>query len=136
MTATTNPATADGRRQLSRREIFGANVPRAFKRGVEETRIARERGLLRDSRSFISLAGHSILYGIDKVRRREEVYQRDNGQCQVCRKFVSPAEAEMDHVKGGLTGRCDCAANLQILCGPCHRLKHVQVQWAKAVSRS
>ena len=109
---------------------------RGFKRGVEETRIARERGLIRDKRSFISLDGHSILYGVDKTRRREEVYARDNGQCQVCRKFVSREGAELDHVKGGLTGRCDCSGNLQILCGPCHRQKHVQVQWAKAVSRS
>jgi hypothetical protein len=105
-------------------------VSRGFKRGVEETRIARERGQIRDKRSFVSLDGHSILYGVDKTRRREEIYVRAQGRCEGCvvRHYVPWESGEMHHRQGGLTGRCDCLENLMWVCSEFHRAQHVQVR--------
>ena len=103
---------------------------RGFKRGIEETRIARERGQIRDPRSFISLDGHSILYGVDKTRRREEIYARAQGRCEGCpsRHYVPWEVGEWHHIRGGLTGRCDCLGNALWTCGDFHRAQHVQVR--------
>ena len=114
-------------------------MPRGFRKDIAAT---QDRKLL-DSRSFVSRqlilgnyecqnAKHEILYGKDKSARRREVYERAKGRCEQCGRAASWETGEWDHIKGGLTGRCDCLSNAQWVCGAnsngCnfHRRKHNQ----------
>ena len=104
------------------------------------TKLLRENGLLLDSRSFIGyrkedMTPHLHLKGEDLSKQREKVFYRSNARCQLrispdC--VVNPVwqeSGELDHIQGGLVGRCDCLHNLQWACKPCHRMKHIQVRW-------
>ena len=95
-----------------------------------------------DKRSFISLSGHLYLKGDDIREQRQKVYERDKGICHGidvegyrCKRYVSWNTGHMDHIQGGLVGRCDCMHNLQWLCPDCHRAKHVQVQFSRRVEK-
>lgn len=102
-------------------------MPRGAKIDHEST---AELGFV-DDRSFRSIDGHDYLKGDDIRSRRQEVYDRDKGICRKCYTPVSWSYGHMDHVVGGLVGRCDCMHNVQWLCPDCHRAKHVQVQFSR-----
>lgn len=87
-----------------------------------------------DSRSYWTNSGHEYLFGADAMKRRDEVYDRDQGICQArgCGKWVRRDLAHMHHRQGGLVGRCWCMHNLEIQHGRCHLSgEHVQVKWTK-----
>jgi hypothetical protein len=87
-----------------------------------------------DPRSYWTNSGHEYLFGADASKRREEVYERDQGICQArgCGRRVSWDAAHMHHRQGGLVGRCWCKHNLEIQCPKCHLVnEHVQVMWTK-----
>lgn len=105
--------------------------------GKKDERLSKtlyENGLFGDERSCIiydpEMNPHLRLKGIDMMMQRKRLLAKWDGRCGICRMpvyegFSSP---EMDHKQGGLVGRCDCQHNLQLVCPPCHRAKHVQVQ--------
>lgn len=104
-------------------------------RGAKIDREATRLAHFLDPRSFRSLDNHDYLKGKDVEPRRREVYLRDGGFCQVCRRegvrnFVG-WQGEMHHVQGGLVGRHDDLENLEWICPAHHRATHVQVKWSK-----
>lgn len=54
---------------------------------------------------------------------RENVYARDRGQCQYCRKKVSRSEATYDHVVPRSQGGGANWENIVIACVPCNQVK-------------
>lgn len=93
------------------------------KRDITATKLAN----FSDNRSFISLAGKLFLYGKqDWEYQREAVLMRDRGRCQACGCLPDPPE--IDHIVPRGKGGSDDLENLRVLCGPCHRAKHFQVQ--------
>ena len=55
-----------------------------------------------------------------KKEIKNEVWNRDNGQCVDC---SSQKDLEFDHIIPYSKGGADSAQNLQILCRPCNRKK-------------
>ena len=115
-------------------------MPRGFKRNVGATEYARNNlGLFKDKRSFIGfIAGepdipHEILYGKDKEHRRYDIFQQSKGMCVLCSipHFVPWEEGEWHHLKGGLTGRCDCKHNGAWICRAAHRRLHVHTRFGE-----
>jgi 5-methylcytosine-specific restriction endonuclease McrA len=111
----------------------GALVPKGFKRDLAVSRLLHSNCLLRDKRSFATLpdsAGkiHLKLFGEDIDGARIFVFQRAWGKCEECRALITWEGYDMHHIKGGLSGRCDCLDNLLALCRDCHKAKHVQVR--------
>lgn len=90
-----------------------------------------------DPRSFIGQRIHPgtthqccYLRGKDVGPARQAIYERDKGLCQTCQRFSDSDDGEMHHIQGGLgLQRCSCPENLEWICGPCHRAKHVRVMW-------
>ena len=63
-------------------------------------------------------------YGWQWTKQRELVMLRDCGLCQVCAKQGIVALAtEVDHIRPKAEGGTDDDANLQAICGPCHKAK-------------
>jgi len=93
--------------------------------------VATQASFFLDRRSYVTHSGHAYLFGNDVTMRRHEVYERDLGKCQDCGKRALWDEGEMNHIQGGLVGRCTCMHNLEWLCKPCHRARHVSVKWSK-----
>ena len=111
-------------------------MPHGFKRDVTMTRAMRENRFLMERGSFCTLpdvAGkvHFHLEGSDRSRMRQIVYIRAKGRCQNrrCGAPIVWDTFEMDHIKGGLSERCDCLHNLRALCLGCHRARHPQVKF-------
>lgn len=107
-------------------------MPRGFKMDTKLTKRLFQNGLLLDKRSFIGYdteqIPHLLLYGEDISMQRARVFQKSKGRCAICRRLT--LDGEMDHIKSGNSGRCDCADhNLRILCPDCHRSRHVQVKF-------
>ena len=73
------------------------------------------------------------LFGIDRLRRHNEIRERARGWCQGCeRAHYVGIEGEWHHIKGGLgVQRCDCAENALLVCQTFHRNHHVRVKWTK-----
>lgn len=113
---------------------------RGAKKDVTVTRLLRANGLLLDPRSFVSLGSEPHLYlsGDDIVCQRQRVAHRSKGKCGICKKpiviFGLDQDWEMDHKQGGLVGRYDDLENLQALCRPCHRRKHVRPKFSKKLA--
>lgn len=85
-----------------------------------------EKAQFRDKRSYWTNAGHMYLFGIDAQDVRAIIYARDRGNCNVC-GIACGVFGELDHIKGGNTDdRCWCNHNLQWICRPCHRKKHLR----------
>jgi 5-methylcytosine-specific restriction endonuclease McrA len=127
---------------------------RGFKIDKTQTASLFERGLFRDSNSYITFekkthgpvaTWHLILFGVDKSNMRAEVFRQNRAKyrdgyprCDECNRIVSEqAEAgqagEWDHILNQPGTRCDCPENAQILCRTCHVKKHPRVQWTKNV---
>jgi hypothetical protein len=106
---------------------------RGHKRDEPLTKMLRENGLLLDAHSFVGydleMKPHVLLKGGDIILQREAVLIKSRYRCADCKRVLLPGEEELDHIQGGLSGRCDCRHNLQILCGDCHRKKHVRVKF-------
>lgn len=103
-------------------------MPRGAREDVGVTKLLFANGLLLDRDSFVSLNAnepHLFLYGDDITCQRQRVWHRGKHKCASCGMAVGPfsQDWEMDHIQGGLVGRCDCLHNLQILCRPCHKKK-------------
>ncbi len=54
---------------------------------------------------------------------RENVYARDNGRCQYCKRVVNRAEATHDHIIPRAHGGRTCWENIVIACVPCNQRK-------------
>jgi hypothetical protein len=106
---------------------------RGHKRDEPLTKMLRENGLLLDAHSFVGydlqMQPHILLKGPDIILQREAVLIKSRNRCAGCKRVLLPGEEELDHIQGGLSGRCDCRHNLQILCFDCHRKKHVRVKF-------
>jgi hypothetical protein len=102
-------------------------VPRGAKKDITVSKLLYENGLLLDKRSFISLGAEPHLYlkGRDVEKQWDRLWESTVGSCANCRLIIY-GNWVMDHKQGGLVGRCDCLHNLQVLCPPCHRAKHVR----------
>jgi len=94
-------------------------------------REATEARRFRDDRSYVTHSGHEFLFGDDVRARRQEVYERDEGKCQGCRKYIGWTWGHMHHRQGGLVGRCTCLHNVEWRCIDCHAKEHVRVMWGK-----
>jgi hypothetical protein len=110
--------------------------PLGSKRDLAETKKRQESGEFLDSRSYVSLKGHEYLAGKDTERRRREIYDRDQGFCQLklegCSVWAGWEQGEWDHVISGLVGRCDCKGDGKghggrWVCRNCHRRRHGQL---------
>lgn len=76
---------------------------------------------------------HERGYGYKWTRIRERVLRRDNGLCQECLRQNRVTQAEhVDHIVRKADGGSDDDANLQSLCGPCHRAKTAQEKRRRA----
>ena len=106
-------------------------MPRAAKVAHTETKYLHDTGVLVDKRSFVGLDGHQYLKGDDISRRRREVFERDGYKCKVCGAAVDWETGELDHIQGGLVGRHDDMSNLQTICAPCHRAKHLHTRFGE-----
>lgn len=69
------------------------------------------------------------LRGKDVGIQRNRVFLRDKQRCQECGRALEWSECEMDHIRSRGRGGDDHLDNLQTLCPPCHRRKHVSVRW-------
>lgn len=65
--------------------------------------------------AFLLIGGYGALGRRPSPETRRKVIERDEGRCQSCGKPGS----DLDHVDGN----SDDPSNLQMLCGPCHRVK-------------
>jgi 5-methylcytosine-specific restriction endonuclease McrA len=54
---------------------------------------------------------------------RENVFARDSGKCQYCRRPVNRAEATYDHIIPRAHGGRTCWENIVIACVPCNQRK-------------
>lgn len=112
-------------------------MPRGAKKDTTVTKALVANGIFWDKRSFISLGTEPHLYlkGDDIKLMRQRVWARAKRKCANCKREIIyqdfDADWEMDHKQGGTVGRCDCLHNLQVLCRPCHRAKHVQVKFTQ-----
>jgi hypothetical protein len=107
-------------------------MPRGARRDLAVTKLLRDNGMLSDSRSFVSHPDseakvHLYLKGLDLSFQRDRVFVRDKGRCRLRLKGCTGIAEELDHVKGGTCGRCDCKNNLRAACGNCHRKRHVHL---------
>ena len=120
-------------------------MPRGFKKSPEETKLAR----FLDPRSFVSLPKmlkhcpntvHSLLYGKDKGKWREQVWKKANGRCEKCGAYapfdgVDGYCGEAHHIGHKPAERCDCVANGSWRCGrfvrDCHSGCHPKPQWTR-----
>jgi 5-methylcytosine-specific restriction endonuclease McrA len=60
----------------------------------------------------------SIVSGYQASKQRLRIRQRDEYQCQMCRRGVSVGV--VDHIIALVNGGNDDDTNLQLLCDPCH----------------
>lgn len=101
---------------------------RGFKSDTKASAVLRKNGLFEDLRSRLVYDGnykpHLLLWGMDKSRQRARVFAKSRSKCKICQTPITPDSFEMDHINGGLSGRCDCIENLQALCHTCHNAKH------------
>lgn len=57
-------------------------------------------------------------------RRIAEIFARDDGRCQECKRKLRPGDDyEVDHIIALSKGGTDENSNLQILCSGCHAIK-------------
>ena len=107
------------------------------KRDVAATKALRANRFFLSGQSYITLPDdegicHFVLEEIDRAAVRVQIAGRANGRCESLRHApgCSRKADEMDHVRGGYSGRCDCFAhgrkkgNLQMLSRECHQQKH------------
>lgn len=112
-------------------------MPHGFKRDLQQTKALKANRFLMERGSFQTLPVegkiHFHLEGSDRSRMRNIVWARSKGKCQNrrCRKPITFDSFEMDHIKGGTSGRCDCLHNLRALCPECHRARHPQVRFGE-----
>lgn len=119
---------------------MGDAMSRGFKRDTKLTKRLRENGFLEDRRSFVGydleMIPHFVLFGMDLTTQRHLVWAKSRGNCAICRRRLDSLAWEMDHIQGGLSGRCDCSHNLRALCVDCHRSRHVQVKFGASRSQA
>jgi hypothetical protein len=113
------------------------------KRDGVATKALRANRFFADPNSYITFADsegicHFVLEGQDRSRMRSHVYALAQGRCEAkthapdCSGVLNPL-SEMDHIRGGDSGRCDCLrhgrkrGNLQMLTVPCHTAKHNRI---------
>ena len=117
---------------------------RGARKDVSVSKLLYKNGIFLDRRSFVSLNAnepHLFLFGDDIKMQRERVWARSKGKCGICKKKIeiAPYEGqfdfgkdwEMDHIQGGLVGRCDCLHNLRATHPECHRAKHVRPRFGE-----
>jgi 5-methylcytosine-specific restriction protein A len=57
-------------------------------------------------------------------RVRLRTFERAGGRCAACERKIGPADTwQCDHVVALVNGGANAEANLQVLCGWCHRAK-------------
>jgi hypothetical protein len=104
---------------------------RGFKRSIPLT---KEAGFV-DKRSWRSIDGHDLLFGVDKSARRTQIYQRDKSICQICKRPApGGCSGEWRHLANEHNGfkRCDCMEGGEWAHHACHfAADHPGVQWTK-----
>ncbi len=85
--------------------------------------LTRARGFS-DRRSYVTLDGKEFLFGVDVGHRRNEVYERDRGICQLCGSPVAMDYWEMDHRLSRGKGGDDSLGNLRVVHSQCHKSIH------------
>jgi len=105
------------------------------KRDIQATKAAK----FTDKRSFRTLDGHDLLFGVDKSARRTEIWQRDKGICKICGLMtyqgtyaLSGERGEWRHLANRHNGfkRCDCMEGGEWAHHSCHfAADHPGVQW-------
>ena len=104
-------------------------------RGFKKSPIETQGWNFRDSRSFVSLNGHLVLYGEDKSNQRQAVYGKAKGKCEVCGKEAPLETGEWHHLETEVGKHCDCLHNSSWRCGhfvsDCHSKEHAHraPQW-------
>jgi HNH endonuclease len=79
----------------------------------------------KDNRSHITFDGREILYEVDWMRRKREVWLRNHGRCEAYLVGLPQCWNDMDdphHIVPRSKGRNDALDNLAGLCRPCHIL--------------
>ncbi|MBW1810562.1 MAG: HNH endonuclease [Deltaproteobacteria bacterium] len=61
---------------------------------------------------------------------RQNIFLRDNGKCQYCRRKVTLAECTFDHVIPRVKGGRTCWTNVVLACTTCNRKKGAQTPQA------
>lgn len=93
----------------------------------------------KDKRSWVHCDGRWYCFGVDMSARRQQVWERDKGICQICFKLIGNPELwDLEHVKPRSQGRDDRMENLRVshaMRDPlfdCHRKKHNrEVCWTR-----
>jgi len=85
-----------------------------------------------DKRSYVALDGiREKRFGQDVSVVRDAVMERDEFRCVLC---GSTRDLEMDHIRSkGLLGG-DEISNCRVLCGRCHRARHLAPKWSTVSS--
>lgn len=121
-------------------------MPRGARKDKAATKCLRANGLFLDGHSFIGMPDinggvHLYLKGDDVKMQRERVWAKSKRKCGLCKTEIVYPEGdfetgwEMDHIKGGLSERCDCLHNLQAVHHKCHREKHVQTRFTPGLNK-
>jgi hypothetical protein len=110
------------------------------KKDVAATRALRSNHFFSHPQSYITFADdvgicHFVLEGADRSGARHLACRRAKEKCEAVRHVptCSGRADEMDHERGGNSGRCDCYAhgrkrgNLRMLSHECHTAKHGRV---------
>ena len=76
----------------------------------EATATAYASGQLEDRyrESYIDIAGHEHLRGVDRRNRRDYLYRLEGGLCADCGRFCSPLQGDMAHRGKTTKTRCEC----------------------------
>lgn len=109
-------------------------MPRGTKRDNTET--AARNFHCQDS--FVGIDGHEYLAGRDWQIRKDELYARCRGECELktspqCWGWFTRKKMHPHHIVKGRIGRHDGLDNLLAACFPCHRAAHPekQVRWSR-----
>lgn len=110
-----------------------------FKQDDEATKLRK----FHNRRSFVSVDGHDVLFGIaDKTIRRGEIYDRSHGRCELhlapgCKGFVNwnsrglEGWAHLDIPPH--RNHCDCLENGVAACAACHSWYHNHAKAARQI---
>jgi hypothetical protein len=92
--------------------------------GLKDPKAKIDRGY-RCRDSFVRPDGSEVLFGNDWRRRKQQLFKRAGGQCELCEMYFSDRnEMHPHHLRHRWPDRDDRLENLQALCYWCHREAH------------
>jgi len=109
-------------------------MPRGTKKSIPETAAAN----FHCGDSFIAVDGKEYLAGKDWEIRKNELYARCRGECELktspkCWGWFTRKKMHPHHIAKGRIGRHDGLDNLKASCWACHETQHPEKQprWSK-----